>query len=151
MTPWRSLRVVRGNNPYQVCTLAAALTVGLALLCTSSQPSSIREAMPGVVQGAWEIGLIVAGILGLTGVAWRGRFGTALGVELAGVIILATVTTMYGIALFAVSPTAALAAGAFVVALAIGSWWRAWQIVRDLHRAARAIRDGTPLLVEEQL
>lgn len=148
MSPWRTLRIARGGGPFQVCTLAACLVVGL-LLVVAPPPTTVQSAMPPLVQTCWQFGLIVAGVLGLAGAWWPGRFGTGLGVELAGVITMGTTTTMYGIAIAAIAGTTALAAGSFVSALAVASWWRTAQIIRDLRRAAQFIRERL-LVVREQ-
>lgn len=152
MSPWRALHVIRGGSPFQVCTLAACLAVGLVLVVTPP-PVTVRSAMPPIVQNCWQFGLIAAGVLGLVGVWWPGRFGTGLCLELAGVITMGTVTTMYGVAIAAIAGLAALAAGAFICGLAVASWWRTYQIIRDLLRASRFIRERgseRPIVVREQ-
>lgn len=148
----RPVQITSGRHPFEVSFLVAALLCGLTLLVAGQRPASVTAAMPGLVQAAWEIGLVVAGLVGVAGVTWRGRLSTALGVELLGVTTLGTATTMYAIALYVVSGLAAIAAGAFVTAVAVASWWRVAQIVRDLRRVARAAESGAladvPLLVE---
>ncbi|MEU4781832.1 hypothetical protein [Micromonospora sp. NPDC023633] len=52
--------------------------------------------MPGPIQAGWESGLIVAGVAGLLGVVWPGRLSTGLGIELASVLMLGTITGMDG-------------------------------------------------------
>jgi hypothetical protein len=148
----RPVQITSGRHPFEVATLVAVLAAGVALLATGDRPKSVTAAMPILVQATWEIGLIVAGVVGLAGITWRGRLSTALGVELGGVACLGTVTTMYAIALAVVTGTQAIAAGAIVGGLAVASWWRIWQIVADLRRIARAAEAGAvvdvPLLVE---
>lgn len=135
----RPVQITSGRHPFEVTILAAALLCGIALMASNARPRSITESMPSLVQSSWEIGLVGAGVIGLTGVLlWRGQLAVCLGVELGGVMILGTVTSMYGIALFAVSGSQALAAGAFVVGVSLASWWRIAQIVRDLRRLALA-------------
>lgn len=141
-----------GRHPFEVVFLAASALVGLVLLVVDARPRSVTTAMPAVVQVGWDVGLIVAGVVGLVGVTWTGRLSTALAVELLGMFALGTSTTMYSIVLFAVSGWAALAAGTFITAIAVASWWRAGQIWADLRRIGRAAQAGAvadvPLLME---
>lgn len=138
----RPVTVTSGRHPFEVVYLAAALAAGVALLVADVRPGSVRQAMPLLVQAIWEVGLILAGLIGLVGLWWQShRLDDGLTVETIGVGVLGTVTTMYAVALYAVSGTQALAAGAFVGATAIGSWWRIVQIIRDLRRLAVAVAD----------
>lgn len=138
----RPVLVTSGRHPFEVAMLVAAMISGIALLITDARPRSVTESMPTLVQAFWEVGLVVAGVVGLMGISWRGQMSTSLGVELFGIAVLGTVTTMYTIALYTVSGAAAIAAGAFVGAVALASWSRIWQITRDLRRVARAADAG---------
>ncbi len=129
----RTVPVVSGRHPFQVAVLVAAVSVGTVLAITAAVPKS-AAAMPPLVQALWVFLLISSGAVALLGAFWRGHVGTALGLELAGVLLLAGGTSMYAVALFAVSGMQALAAGGFVVSLAGASWWRAGQIRRDLRQ-----------------
>ncbi|MDR7278943.1 hypothetical protein [Catenuloplanes atrovinosus] len=149
----RPLTVATGRAPFEVCTLLAALAVGTALHLGAVVPRSVSTAMPPTIQAVWATGLIVAGLVGLAGVAVpRRRLLVGLGLELAGIGVLGTTATMYAISLYAVSAAQALVAGGFVTALAVASWWRWGQIVYDLRRLGRAAQAGTtvevPLLVD---
>ncbi|WP_431728569.1 hypothetical protein [Verrucosispora sp. TAA-831] len=136
-----------------VAVLVAAVLAGTALVATDHRPASVAAAMHPLVQALWEVGLVVAGIVGLAGLAWPGSLSVRLGVEAVGMVLLGTTTTMYGIALYVVSGTAAIAAGAFIAAVAVASWIRAAQTLRDLHRVGAAAQRGRtaniPLLVDE--
>ncbi|MFY1595500.1 hypothetical protein [Micromonospora sp. WMMD737] len=135
-----------------MAVLVAAVACGVALVATDRRPASVTAAMPATVQTLWEVGLVVAGVVGLVGICWSGTLSTSMGVELIGMILLGTVTAMYGVALYVVSGMAAIAAGAFVVAVAVASWARAVQVLRDLRRVGRAAQNGrtadVPLLME---
>ncbi len=150
----RPVQVRRGDHPFEVAALGAALLCGVTLIVLDTQPASVQTAMTGTVQTLWQILLTVSGMVGLVGALWRGRLAAALGTELVGVIVLASATTMYSIALWSVSGIRAIGAGTFVTAYALGCWWRSVQIVHDLVLIARATRDGkhveVPLLVEEK-
>ncbi|GLY21708.1 hypothetical protein [Micromonospora sp. NBRC 101691] len=150
----RPVTVTTGRHPFEVAVLAAALLCGVALTITGLRPTSVTTGMPGTVQAIWQFGLIAAGGVGLAGVWWRGHLSVALGIELVGVATLGTVTTMYAIALYAVSGRQAIAAGAFVAGVAFAAWWRVAQIGVDLHRVTAAINAGSAgdvhLLVEQE-
>ncbi|WP_433553632.1 hypothetical protein ACQP08_10585 [Micromonospora zamorensis] len=75
---------------------------------------------------------------GLLGILWPGRLSTGLGVELASVLVLGTITGKYAVASAAMSGRQSIAATSFVAAVAIGSLWRAAQIAVDLRRLVRA-------------
>lgn len=136
----RPVSVTNGRHPYQVAIHAAAVVGGAALAVTDQVPRSAAETMPAPVQVLWVVLLIAAGIAAVVGAFWRGRAATGLRVELGGVLLLAGGTTMYAVALFAVSALQAVAAGSFLVGIATASWWRAGQILRDLRRLADAER-----------
>ncbi|MCZ7478925.1 hypothetical protein [Micromonospora sp. WMMC273] len=134
--------------------LLTVLIAGMVLLISGERPRSVTTAMPALVLLLWEIGLVGAGVIGLMGVTWRGQLSTGLAVELLGLILLGSASTMYAVAVYVVSGWGAVVAGSYVIAAAGASWWRAGQIVRDLSRVARAASRGyiadVPLLVQEE-
>lgn len=130
----RPVSVTSGRHPYQVAVHASAIACGVALAIAGRTPKSATEAMPGPVQGLWVVLLISAGIVAIGGAFWRGRAATGLRVELAGVLLLGGGTSMYAVALFAVSGMQATAAGAFLIGIAAASYWRAWQLGRDVRQ-----------------
>jgi hypothetical protein len=152
--PIRPIQVTTGRHPFQVAVLAASLIVGLTLIVSDLQPRSVVAAMTSPVRLVWELQLTAAGVVSLMGIYWPGRLQVRLWIEVCGVVVLGFATTMYTIALFAVQGSAAIAAGAFVAALAVAAWWRVGQVVRDLRRMARAAENGNTaevaLLVEER-
>ncbi|MEU8158053.1 hypothetical protein AB0B94_30740 [Micromonospora sp. NPDC048986] len=122
--------------------LVAAGICGLALLLGDTRPASVAASMPVWLQSTWEVGLLVCGVVGLVGIWWRGALVSALAVELGALFLLGALTAMYTIALFSVSAGQATAAGAFVSAVAVASWWRSGQIIRDLRRLYRVSAEG---------
>ncbi len=134
----RPLLIATGRHPYEVTILAMVLVGGIALLASGTRPGSVAAAMPSTVQACWLGGLVFAGVVGLVGVYWRGQIETSLAIEFIAVSALAAVSTMYATALLAVSGQRAIAASIFVVAVAVGSYWRALQIWRDNRRLERA-------------
>lgn len=148
----RPLLIVSGRHPFEVTLLTAAVCCGSTLLVADARPRSVTAAMPGAVQATWEIGLIVAGLLGLLGISWRGQLSTGLGLELGAIVLFGTTTGMYAIALLAFTGWGGAAAGTFVAAVSAASYWRSVQITRDLRRLAGVGSTCTladvPLLVE---
>ncbi|RQX10009.1 hypothetical protein DLJ58_13080 [Micromonospora arida] len=102
------------------------------------RPTSVQTSMPEPIQVAWELGLIVVGVGGLLGILWPGRLSTGLGLELASVLVLGTITGMYAVAVLVMSGRSSIVATSFVMAVTVGSLWRAAQIAIDLRRLARA-------------
>ena len=130
--------VTNGRHPYEVAVHASAVACAVALLIVDEVPRSAAETMGPVVRVLWVCLLAAAGVAQLVGAFWRGSVDTALRVELGGVLLLASGTSMYAVALFAVSGIQALASGTFFAGIALGAWWRAAQIIRDIRRLGRA-------------
>ncbi|MEU7920962.1 hypothetical protein ACGFIP_12090 [Micromonospora zamorensis] len=133
-----NLRIRSRHQPYEIAVLAAAPVCGVLMMTLEVRPTSVQTAMPVPIQVAWELGLIVVGLGGLLGIAWPGRLSTGLGIELASVLVLGTITGMYAVAVVAMSGRQSIVATSFVVAVTIGSLWRAAQIAVDLRRLVRA-------------
>ncbi|BAL87286.1 hypothetical protein AMIS_20660 [Actinoplanes missouriensis 431] len=150
----RPIQVVTGRHPFEVMTLAAAALAGVTLLTMQLSPRSVASALHPVVQQIWTYELLIGGVVGLTGVFWPGTLYASLKLESIGVFVLAAATTMYTIALVTVSGSQAITAGSFIGAIAVASWARVAQIVRDIGRATKAARTGTTaevtLLAEEK-
>lgn len=150
----RPVQVTSGRHPFEVAVLAAAALCGAALITTGVSPRSVAAAMPDIVQTLWQVGLLAGGTIGLVGAFWPGKLAAQLGAEAVGVTCLGTATTMYTVALFAVTGSQALAAGSFVGAVAVASWTRIVQIASDLHKVAAASAHGNTadvtLLVEDR-
>lgn len=135
--------VRRGREPFEVCFLLASCTIGAVLMLSDIRPQSIQASMPALVRIGWEIGLIVAGLLGLAGIFWPGRFSTALGIELGGLVLLGTVMSMFGLAIIAYSASSGLPAGVLVSAIAGAAWTRSGQVVRAIRSLERAVAVGS--------
>ncbi|MCX4389736.1 hypothetical protein OG777_22780 [Micromonospora peucetia] len=131
-------RIRSRHQPFEIAIMATAPVCGALLIVLDVRPQSVAMAMPGPIQAGWESGLIVVGVAGLLGVLWPGRLSTGLGIELASLLMLGTVTGMYAVALTVVTGRQGVAATSFIVAVAVGSGWRAVQIVLDLRRLTRA-------------
>ncbi|MEO3773231.1 hypothetical protein [Micromonospora sp. B9E7] len=131
-------RIRSRHEPYEIAALVAAPVCGVLMMTLDVRPISVQTAMPGPVQIAWELGLVAVGVGGMLGILWPGRLSTGLGLELASVLVLGTITGMYAVALVTMSGRQSLAATSFVVAVTVGSLWRATQIAVGLRRLARA-------------
>ncbi|MGK5522822.1 hypothetical protein ACSNN9_26175 [Micromonospora sp. URMC 107] len=135
-------RIRSRHQPFEIAIMATAPVCGVLLIILDVRPQSVEMAMPGPIQVGWESGLIVAGVAGLLGVVWPGRLSTGLGIELASVLMLGTITGMYAVALMVIAGPQGVAATSFVFAVAVGSGWRAVQITLDLRRLTRAGQVG---------
>lgn len=133
-----NLRIRSRNQPYEIAVLAAASLCGILMMTLNVRPTSVQTSMPGPIQVAWELGLIAVGVGGLLGILWPGRLSTGLGLELASVLVLGTITGMYAVAVLVMSGRTSIVATSFVMAVTVGSLWRAAQIAIDLRRLARA-------------
>ncbi|MBQ0978766.1 MULTISPECIES: hypothetical protein [Micromonospora] len=133
-----NLRIRSRHQPYEIAVLAAAPVCGVLMMTLEVRPTSVQTAMPVPIQVAWELGLIAVGVGGLLGIVWPGRLSTGLGIELASVLVLGTITGMYAVAVVAMSGRQSIVATSFVIAVTIGSLWRAAQIAVDLRRLVRA-------------
>ncbi|MET7817082.1 MULTISPECIES: hypothetical protein [Micromonospora] len=133
-----NLRIRSRHQPYEIAVLAAAPVCGVLMMTLEVRPTSVQTAMPVPIQVAWELGLIAVGVGGLLGIVWPGRLSTGLGIELASVLVLGTITGMYAVSVVAMSGRQSIVATSFVVAVTIGSLWRAAQIAVDLRRLAQA-------------
>ncbi|MEU4399145.1 hypothetical protein [Micromonospora orduensis] len=134
----RYLRIRSRHQPYEVAVLATSPLCGILMLTLDVRPTSVQTSMPALVQAAWELGLILVGVGGLLGILWPGRLSTGLGIELASVLVLGTITGMYAAALMSLWNQQSLVASSFVIAVTIGSIWRGVQIAVDLRRLVRA-------------
>ncbi|MFY1620483.1 hypothetical protein [Micromonospora sp. WMMD736] len=134
----RYLRIRSRHQPYEVAVLITAPLCGIMMMVLDIRPTSIQTSMPTPLQAAWEVGLIAVGVCGLLGILWPGRLSTGLGIELASVLVLGTIAGMYAVALLALWNQQSLVASSFVVAVAVGSLWRAAQLAVDLRRLVRA-------------
>jgi hypothetical protein len=126
--------ITSGRHPYQIAVHVSAVLASTATIVTDQVPRSVDEVMSGPVQVLWAALLLLSGAAVVAGVWWPGRARTGLVVELSGVYVLAGGTSMYAIALFAFNGRQALVAGIFISGMAVGSWWRSAQIVRDARR-----------------
>jgi hypothetical protein len=144
----RPLHIASGRHPFQVAVMAASVFLGLVLTITDRVPNSASQTMHQAVLTTWVAMLITGGGLALIGACWSSAFRTALRIELAGVLMLAGGASMYAVAVLAVSGWAALIAGGYVTAIALGAWWRSYQLVRDVRRLGRATVARLPVLID---
>jgi hypothetical protein len=137
MTP---ARITSGRHPYEVVLLIAAPSVALILALTNTRPLAVDEAMPGPVRIVWVVLLAVSGLTGLTGVFWLGTVVASLSIEAVGVFVLGTAAAMYTVGIVTYTGLPGAAAGGFIAAVGVGSWWRLSQIWRDLRTFDRAVK-----------
>ncbi|XTZ13230.1 hypothetical protein ACQSSU_16900 [Micromonospora echinospora] len=129
------------DRPFETVVIVVAPVCGALMMALDVRPPSVQQAMPDLVQTGWEFGLLVAGLTGLLGILWPGRCATRLGIELAAILVLATVTGMYVVALSTTAGRQALPATSFIAAVAVGSVWRSLEIVLVLRRLSEIGRE----------
>lgn len=142
--PNRPILIVSGRHPFQIAVLLALMTVGIALMVGGVPPESVSRTMPPILLVVWEWGLVGAGILGLGGVMLRDypRTVRSLSIELSGLTFLATILTMYAMALFAYAGLRATVPGGLTAGLAAAAIYRSVQIFRDRRRLTSALSSG---------
>ncbi len=136
-------RLLARHRPYEIAVLVAAALSGILILTLNVRPTSVQLSMPTPILIAWELGQIAVGVVGLLGILWPGRLSTGLGLELASVLVLGTITGMYAVAVLVVSGRNSVVAISFMMAVSVGSFWRAAQIVIDLRDLARVCESAT--------
>ncbi|MGK5444761.1 hypothetical protein ACSNN7_23445 [Micromonospora sp. URMC 105] len=141
------MRIWRNRRPFENAILITVPVCGFLLITLKVSPPSVEMAMPAPVRIGWELGLIAVGVSGLLGLLWPGRISTGLGIELASMLLLGTLSGMYAVALAVMSGRMAVAATSFIAAVAIGACWRAVEILLDLRRLIRTTdRDKAEIL-----
>lgn len=125
----RTVVVSGRHRPHEVLLLAVSLLVGLAYTVGAPPPDSVASLLPGWAIHVWAGGLLLSGLLGLTGIAVRRPY--AMQLEQAGMLIGAGALIWYSAAV-ATFGWRALLASAICLAWAGANAWRAAQIRRDL-------------------
>ncbi|MFG2046773.1 hypothetical protein ACGFIW_05010 [Micromonospora sp. NPDC048935] len=120
------------HQPFEVAALITTPVCGVLLLALDVRPPSVQLSMPEPIQVGWEVALIAVGLGGLLGILWPGRLSTGLGIELASVLVLGTITGMYAVALVAVAGRQGIVAASLISTVPVGSFWRVALIVADL-------------------
>jgi hypothetical protein len=129
----RTVVVSGRHRPHEVLLLVVSLLVGLAYTVGAPQPDSVTVLLPCWALLVWTGGLVVSGLLGLTGIVLRRPY--ALQLEQAGMLIGSGAMIWYSAAV-AMLGWRALLASAVCLAWAGANAWRAAQIRRDLRGAA---------------
>ncbi len=147
--PNRPIQIVSGRHPFQLAVLGALVGVGIGLMIGGVPPESVTKTMPPVLLLAWEWGLVVSGCVGLAGVAMPDypRTTRSLSIELSGVTFLATILSMYAIALFTYAGLRATVPGGITAGLAGAAIHRSVQIFRDRRLLHSALNEGNTVAV----
>jgi len=122
----RPVFVVAGRHrPHEVLLLAVSVVSGLAYVIGAPAPGSLAALLPGWAVAVWAWGLLLSGVVGLSGV-WR-----SLELEAAAMLLGAGALLWYAVAV-AQFGWRGLFGGAVALAWASANVWRAAQIRRDL-------------------
>lgn len=125
-----------GRNPYAIFLLAAIVLTGVSGLISPQHTSPVVAHLLAPWElAAWYGGLVIAGTVSLAGLFSRGLM--SLLVERVGLVVLASLSAMYAVAVVAQGgATLSLAAGT-AGSFALASAARVWQIGRDLKEITR--------------
>jgi len=129
----RTVVVSGRHRPHEVLLLVVSLLVGLAYTIGAPPPDSLAALLRDWALHVWSGGLLLSGLLGLTGIVLRRPY--AMQLEQAGMLIGAGALIWYSAAV-ATLGWRALLAGAICLAWAGANTWRAEQIRRDLRGPA---------------
>lgn len=122
--------VVSGRHrPHEILLLVVSLVTGAAYTVGAPPPTSMAALLPGWTLHVWAFGLLVSGVVGLSGIATRRAW--SLQTEQAGMLIGAASLVWY-CAAAAPYGWRALFAGGIAMAWAAANVVRAAQISRDM-------------------
>lgn len=137
----------RNRRPFENAIVFTSPMCGTVMLVLGAPPS-LGVAMPEPIRIGWQLGLVVAGLIGIAGLLWPGRYATGLGLELAAMLMLGTVTSMYAITMGVSGGLAAVTSISFLTAVALASWWRGGELLHDLFRLVEPERPAPDLAGE---
>lgn len=130
--------VLGRHRPHEVLFLVFSVIWGVAYLVGAPPPTSMAAVMPPWVVRTWAAGLLLSGLVGLTGILLiRRSVERCLLLEQGAILIGAAALTLFTVAALQFAGWRAGFAGGFAGALALAHLWRADQIRRDLTRLAQ--------------
>jgi hypothetical protein len=131
-------------NPFEACTFAACIMVGLATVIPSTRPASFQEVLPTWGLNAWGVLMFMGGTAALTGLYWPKNPMDGVLIKRVGLMTLGPLTIAYGIAGLATDPHTRFVAAGFAFSIGIACLWRTRQVtvaIRDFHRQLRGLRE----------
>lgn len=125
-----------GRNPYAVFLLGASVLTGISGLISPQRTSPVVAHLLAPWElTAWYVGLVVSGGVALGGLFARGL--TSLLVERVALVVLASLSAMYAVAVAAQGGASLSFAAAVAGSFALASGARVWQIGLDLKKIPR--------------
>lgn len=125
--------VISGRHrPHELLLLVVSVITGAAYTCGARPPASIAAALPGWAVAVWSAGLLLSGVIGLTGALTTRPW--SLQVEQAAMLLGAAALIWYTAALVPLG-WRALFAGSISLGWAAANVVRAGQIRLDRRRA----------------
>ena len=125
------------RGPYETCIMAMLVVGSISTLFPyGGVPRTIDTVLDPIMLRVWSIMLLVGSVLTLVGIAWRGRYITALGVERVGLILHTCACLVYTVALMAHwdQHNGAIVLTTFIAAIAVANLWRIRQIGKSIRR-----------------
>lgn len=131
--------VITGRRrPHEVMLIVLSLVWGVLGVFGAPEPDSLVAQVASWLVVAWSVLLLLSGMLGVTGIAWRGEMYRGLVLEQASMMSGAAATLIYAYALFSLPGWTGKFVAFLVSVWTAANLWRALQIRADL----RAIRDA---------
>lgn len=129
--------VVGRERPHEVALNIWATILGTALTAGAPRPGSMLQYVSDPAFYLFSIGLMLGGLVALTGSHWRGDVERALDLERAGLLILTGALLVYLVAVVAAFQWQALLTGGLIAAWTHANIRRSLMIGRDLRNVRR--------------
>lgn len=115
---------------------------GLAYFLGPAESGAINSEMPGWVQPAWAVSLLLSGLIGIYGaLIYRSRLVKGMMVERGALLIQAGAVIFYGGALVVASGWSGTISAGAAVAWAGANIWEAGLIKKDLNLIAEETKE----------
>lgn len=135
-------------SPHEVCIMAFLAFSSITIAVPGGGvPNSVEAVLSPLASVAWSIMLVVGSTVTLIGIAWRGRYITALGIERVGLILHTAACLVYVVALvsnYSPGNNTAIATG-FIGAVAVANVWKIVRLTLATQRIlflSRQIAEG---------
>lgn len=126
------------RNPDTVFVTTLLLVAGIGLLVAGVEPGSVQDLVPGWVAKVWAVIMSIAAALTLSGAMWP-RYVSGLLIEGVGRVMLGPASLAYAVAIGRAAGIEGGISMGLLVALALSSAWRVYQIIQEIRRRIRLI------------
>lgn len=126
------------HRPHELLLLAVSVLLGVSYLVRVPAPQTLTATVPRGVVLLWAGGLVLSGIIGLTGCLWRGDITIGLGLERGALFMSTAALVLIGAVIIAATGMRGLFSAGIVVAWGLANVVRCYQITKDLRLIAAA-------------